>query len=366
MNRRMRSALQLAIFAGVTGLAPATQAAGETDFQARLEAIQNALVATALAAPSRVRANAWVDESGTLRENTQVTSDVRVRGVRVLSYLEPELPPETRVVVDAVAPLVRPNGCTPAPVRYRRAATLHLALDTGGAGGQPNLADLALHVQQAVFDAFGSAAGWSVQRAVRYDSDYERRLMGNPQEPAYALVLQIAPAPAAAEPVRDIWQALNLRPVQTVRRSRLTLQLVDQPAGRVVWQEAAVIDYPGALGNVTTGPVHLPAPELLRALALQWRERLDQALSCEPLQFRVRGGEGGYYAIDAGSRSGLRVGDQVLLFDAARIPGNVLETASSGLAALAVVERVGADLTVVRRVAGPPLPQPAALVAMPI
>lgn len=348
------------------GFVAATAQAQQTPHQSRLEAIQGALVDTALLAPTRVRATAWVDESGTLRENAHITSDVKVRGVRVSSYLEPELAPETKVVVDAVTPLVRADGCTPAAPRYKRVALVHTLLQPGGAGGQPNLGDLALQAQQAVLDEFTAAAAWSVRPAMRFDSEYERRLMGQPQDPQLALVLTIAAAPPVSEPVRDVWQAWGFKPVANIRRTRATLQLVDRQAGRVVWEQQTLLDYPGAVGNVTTLPLPTGMAETLRALATQWRAALDRELSCEPVQFRVTGGEAGYYALDVGTRSGLRVGDQILIYDAARIPGNVLETASAGLAALGVVERVATDQAVVRRVAGPTLATPATLVALPL
>jgi len=120
------------LLVALTGLAAAATHAEQTPYQSRLEAIQGALVDTALLAPTRVRATAWVDESGTLRENAHITSDVKVRGVRVSSYLEPELAPETKVVVDAVTPLVRADGCTPAAPRYKRVALVHTLLQPAG------------------------------------------------------------------------------------------------------------------------------------------------------------------------------------------------------------------------------------------
>ena len=64
------------------------QAAPPPSAESRLEALRNALLERALKAPARLRSAAWIDESGTLRENLQIQSDVKLRVIRVLSYLE--------------------------------------------------------------------------------------------------------------------------------------------------------------------------------------------------------------------------------------------------------------------------------------
>ena len=69
-------------------LAAMNTAAQGTDADARLEAVRQALAERALQSASRLRSVAWVDEHGTLHENVEVRSNVRLRGVRILDYLK--------------------------------------------------------------------------------------------------------------------------------------------------------------------------------------------------------------------------------------------------------------------------------------
>jgi len=98
-----------------------------------------------------------------------------------------------------------------------------------------------------------------------------------------------------------------------------------------------------------------------------WRLAVDKALECEPLQFAVATAESGELTIQAGSRSGVRIGDQLLMLERTRIPGNLLEAGALDRAALIEVQSTSADRSQARRVSGPaPRGLSNQLVAMPL
>ena len=82
--------------ASAEGLEPAE------NVEERIEAIRNALVNRALQSKVHVRGVSWIDESGRLREHTLITSDLKVRGIRINAYVENDKLRES-VVIDAAA-----------------------------------------------------------------------------------------------------------------------------------------------------------------------------------------------------------------------------------------------------------------------
>ena len=71
-----------------------------TDPRKRLEALQNALVKAAMDGQTRVHTAAWVDNNGKLHENVRINSDMKVRGVRVLNYLQAEDGPSAAIIAE--------------------------------------------------------------------------------------------------------------------------------------------------------------------------------------------------------------------------------------------------------------------------
>ena len=146
---------------------------------ARLESLRNALVDTALKAPTRVRSAAWVDESGTLRENVQIDSDIKLRGIRVLSYLEEPGGAKANIVADAAASLAAKNGCPQAGARFRRHAALFETHAPGdGKSGYHFLPELAERTAKFLIRVFSQGEGWVVTPAVVARTAYERTLLG--------------------------------------------------------------------------------------------------------------------------------------------------------------------------------------------
>ena len=49
-----------------------------------LKIIQNKLIDAALQSKNKIRSTSWIDQNGTLHENTRIDSDVTIKGMQVL------------------------------------------------------------------------------------------------------------------------------------------------------------------------------------------------------------------------------------------------------------------------------------------
>ena len=58
------------------------------DPEKQLTAIRQALVEATLDRPTKVSTNAWIDEKGQLHESSHFQTDARVKGVRVMAYVQ--------------------------------------------------------------------------------------------------------------------------------------------------------------------------------------------------------------------------------------------------------------------------------------
>jgi len=80
------------------------QAHKRTPAEAQLQAIRSALLEKALGSNTRVSSTAWVNERGELMEASQFRTDMQVRGVRVLEYVDGDAPEAVVKVADNAAP----------------------------------------------------------------------------------------------------------------------------------------------------------------------------------------------------------------------------------------------------------------------
>ena len=350
--------------------------------EARLEALRHTLIDRALKGPTRIRTAAWVDETGTLRENLQINSDVTLRGIRVLSYLDQTSPEQSRLLVDAETSARRIGALectTSAPGgRFKRHAAL-IGHFTPGEGrlGYHFLPELALEAQAMLLKLFAFDEAWVLTPSAPDRSAYEQALFGRdrdmPRGSPYALRLGLVAGeatqlPAIDQAVRDLWRSVGFEK-QTLAALpvRVLLQLEERSSGRILWRNEVLIDYPEIPVSMTRAT--LPA-ELTGALEQSLRnahKALQQALACEPLRFATSVSDTEQITIAAGTRVGLRAGDQLLLVDRTRFPGHMLEKGSLDKAALIEIESVSQDQSLARRVAGPPpVMHQGNLVAMPL
>ncbi len=318
--------------AAQSGLSSAQAAAHERD----LEAIRQALVETTVAAPVRVQSFGWIDSQGRLHEESQFTSDARVRGVRVQAYLEdPAAPSATpsaathQVTVDLESlptGLGRrapsdPAQCLARNGRWRQGLHLEVLAAPGPSGASSPQALRTAQVLLPLLTAAGrESRRWVIRpRPFQASSSYERALFGRESDASDWL----ARVTLLARPDGQLEGDLQLLPQGHAAPPRhLRLALPGPQASGVEWAE------------------HLAA----------WVNMLDRETACDPMWFAVQG-QGDQLRLKEGGAHGLQAGDRLLLVRRQHLAGRLLEPGAVRATALVQVEAGGSNA--LRWLAGP-------------
>jgi len=332
------------------------------DFEARLNALRNALIDSALQAPTRVRTAAWIDEEGRLHESTHISSDVSVRGVRVESYLD-EAGVEREVVDVSAVPLQPAEKlfCGVVGQGLKRQGDIEVDWRVGDDAHESPLTREAVQQASALLIRRAASGGrWVISPSKRYATQYEQLIAGTSGEISpYRIRLSGQARRLAASPNtvketlnRSFWAGLEISRDLPPRTIELGISLQERISGRVVWQGNAQLVIPA--GPVRTGSETLSAGSLngLDNAVTKWLSAIDAEMSCAPMYFSVSAAGANEYRINAGSRAGLRVGDKLVIASMNRLPGQILENGALEEMALAQVESVRADSAILRRVAG--------------
>ena len=343
-----------------------------TDPRKRLEALQHALVAAAMDSQTRVRTAAWVDSTGKLHENTRITSDMKVRGVRVQSYVNAEDGPSAAIVAESRGATPSEEICKANVQRYRREATLEtvLRIHTSGAD-RYQWVMLMDQARTRLVSRATTNRMWQLSTPVSMPSTtYDRMLTGAvPDISPYHMVIEMLPPGALAiEPIRPR-QTLRQKSAQMVKavanymtdeppRSEpvpfvMRLSVYERSNQRLLWQDAVPFFFPERELVTTSQP--LP-PGLLAELDRVldgWQWSMDNNFSCRPQQFNVLQEIPTGWVINGGQVAGLSAGDQLLLMNREHLPARILEPDSAQHLALVEVVSVGGGLATVRKLAGP-------------
>jgi len=345
----MRSRLLPLLFALPIAGAVLPAAAGDvvsnlpTEPKKRLEAIQHALVNAAMEGNTRVRNAAWVDSNGRLHENTRITSDLKLRNVRVLNYLTVEDGISAAIVAESRGVTPDAEVCRANLQRYRREATFDAALRIQTSGADAYYWRTFLDQARARFAARAVAGRkWLLSQPVPMpQTAYERQLTGAvPDIAPYHMVIEALPPGALGiEPVRPR-QTVQQQAAQTLKnvgdylsdqppRSApvpfvLRLSVYERSNARLLWQDTVPLFFPERELRHTSQP--LPSgllSELDRVLAT-WQERMDGDFACKPQAFNVLQETGKGWVINGGQAAGLAVGDQLLLMNREHLPSRIL------------------------------------------
>lgn len=356
----------------VTGSALAAEQALPTDPRQRLQALQHALVKAAMAGQTRVRSAAYIDSSGTLHETTRITSDMKVRGVRVLSYLEDEGSNSANIFTEGKAATRSDEACRAALQKYRREATLDTAVRFVASGGERY--DTGLLIVQArarLVAQAGASHKWLLTAPSKMpESTYERLLTGvQPDYSPYQMMLELLPAgamgvqPVAVVKTREQRAADMLKsardyvmdepPKRAARSFVLRLSVTERSSHKLLWQDAVPLTYPETDIKTTSQPLPPPLAQSLDRILQNWLAQLDANFGCRPLQFNVMQEAANGWTINGGQAAGLSVGDQLLLLDRDYLPARILEPDSAEHMALVEVVNVSSGLATVRKLAGP-------------
>ena len=343
-----------------------------TDPRKRLEALQHALVAAAMDSQTRVRTAAWVDGSGKLHENTRITSDMKVRGVRVQSYVNAEDGPSAAIVAESRGATPSEEICKANVQRYRREATLETALRISTSGADRyQWAMLMDQTRARLVSRATTNRLWQLSTPVNMPATtYDRMLTGAvPDITPYHMVIELLPAGALAiEPIRPK-QTLRQKSVQMVktvanymtdepRRSDpipfvMRLSVLERSSQRVLWQDAVPLFFPERELVTTSQPLPPGLLSELDRVLDGWLQSMDNNFSCRPQQFNVLQEIPSGWVINGGQVAGLSAGDQLLLMNREHLPARILEPDSAQHLALVEVVSVAAGRATVRKLAGP-------------
>ncbi len=361
--------LPLAVAAAAAGAADATL---PVEPKQRLQALQHALVNAAMEGQTRVRNAAWIDSSGKLHENTRLTSNMKVRNVRVLNYLTVEDGVSAAIVAEARGVTPDAEVCAASQLRYRREATLDTALNIATSGADRAYWQRFLEQARARFAArAGAGRQWLLSASQpEPGSLYEKHLTGHvPDLAPYRMQVELLPAGALGiEPVRppagrgeQVRRALqsvqdslrDLPPRSEPVPFVLRLTVTERASRRLLWQDAVPLFFPAREISYTPQPLPVGLLAELDNVVARWQQRLDADFGCRPQTFNVVQATDAGWIINGGQAAGLAVGDQLLLMNREQLPTRMLEPDSGEHLALVEVTSVGNGTAVVRQLAGP-------------
>ena len=342
------------------------------DPRKRLEALQHALIDAAMASQTRVRSAAWVDNSGQLHENTRITSDMKVRGVRLIPDKQNEGGMATAILADSSRATPNDEACRATDLRYRREATLETAMRIASVGTERYDWTMLLSQVRTRFVAQTAASRkWVLSQPARVpEQTYERLLTGvQPDLMPYQMLLELLPpgalgiepvrlardkASGAARATKAVLDYFNDEPP---RRDPipfvLRLSVIERSSQVLMWQETAPLFYPESEIKTTSQPLPPGLLSELDRVLHTWQDKLDHSFSCKPQQFNVLQENKEGWTINGGQTAGLSIGDQLLLINREHLPARILEADSGQHMALVEVVGVKSGSAIIRKLAGP-------------
>ncbi len=361
---------------GAVAAAAADDAPLPADPRLRLEALQRTLVNAAMAGQTRVRSASWIDGSGQLHENTRINSDMKIRGVRVLSYADDAAGPLAVTADEGRAVTQGEEACKDSAQKYRREATLLTALRiVSNATERYDWTMVLSETRARLVAQTGASRQWLLTAPASIpDSHYERMLTGAKSDQApYQMLLELLPSGAlGVEVVRPAtsMQRQALEKVKNVARSAIDyltdepprrgpmpfvirLSVTDRSSQKLLWQDAVPLFFPESAILSTSQPLPPGLITELERIVQQWQSKLDAAFGCRPLQFNLIGEAAGSWTINGGQSAGVAIGDQLLLLNRERLPARILEPDSAQHMALAEVVAVSLSQATIRKLAGP-------------
>ena len=279
----------------------------------RLEAIRQALIERSMQGPTEVRAAAFIDGKGVLREASSFVTGMEVRGVRVLAYgRDTEQQPTAGLSLQNSQP-IPPQGCkspTQATVWHQ------MAWESGSlqmpVAFQYEAQQVELQLRQMAFAASRQSSAWRLNEQKNVSDTYARLLVGQGEQHVPWLIR------VTLTPHRDGGRGLNM---YTVR-----WELVSRQQGVVHFQaEQTIMVAQPALVPVSSRPLAPEVIEQIQSALNAFVKGMSVVLSCRVPQFEVLRVRQDTVRISGGSGSGLRVGASVVLTDKDQLPSRALE-----------------------------------------
>ena len=341
---------------------------GDLDAEARLESIKQALVDITLGSEIELSSAAYLDDSGVLRETSVMTTNAKVRGVRVLSYVkaaagiaEAELNAE--VLSDKSCPGGRSSLIREAVVQVAQNYKNHRV-------GNHYLNEINELLENTVVDKLSSVEGWSVSGFSVEEPYYMRLVSGRPgNHAAYRIEIYSRLLPGIEQSQSGLWRKklTGSGKMLPARQVELEIVLKHRDSVAPLWQRSYTLKYPEeAAAYIKTSLPDKFQDELARAAESLIVEMQD-VFKCRVEYLKItRAGAGEMgYVLQAGSFNGVKEGDQFLLSDNPAILNQVLGKEGLQGLGLAEIQRVNERTAVLTQIAGPPLRELSRYKALP-
>ena len=341
---------------------------GNLDAEARLESIKQALVDITLGSEIELSSAAYLDDSGVLREASVMTTNAKVRGVRVLSYVkaaagiaEAELNAE--VLSDKSCPGGRSTLIREAVVQVAQNYKNHRV-------GNHYLNEINELLENTVVDKLSSVEGWSVSGFSVEEPYYMRLVSGRPgNHAAYRIEIYSRLLPGIEPSKRKFWSKNLTGRGKRLPARQVELEIILKHRDTIapLWQRSYTLKYPEeAAGYIKTSLPDKFQDELAMA-AESLIVEMQEVFECRVEYFKItRAGAGEMgYVLQAGSFNGIKEGDQFLLSDNPAILNQVLGKQGLQGLGLAEIQRVNERTSVLTQIAGPALRELSRYKALP-
>lgn len=321
----------------------------------RLQAIRQAMVDAAMQSQTRVTATSWMDSQGALREFNRFSSEIKLRDLQVAGYSrDANHEPRAQLAKTVVEPVV-PQRCQAPLAKASLRQVMSFGLDVSNQfipHQRFEAQQLARHARERLLQRASEAQHWRLITEVPHTRAYDRAMFGQGEEKVqWHLQLSVMPTDQyttegkAGYVLR--WQARHVSGHRAPLRGEAVLDIV--PSAQAVGTPKMGDDLARGIDQ-----------QMVRVV-----QDLEQQLSCNPPTLTVIAGDKGKFTLTAGEKSGLRVGDKVLLSDPRVLPQHALEVGALDGAVLAEVKSVSAYQSELKQVAGKALNHQASWVAWP-
>ena len=325
----------------------------------KLEAVKRGLVDLALASEVKLGTTAYLDGHGVLHESSILSIDTKVRGVRVLSYLE-----EAGITVAKVdVSILSDPSCPGSRTGTRREARGRI-IDSlpNEAVGDHYMSELAQFSEEILHRRLFDSEHWSSRPERAFDNAYKRYVSGSSSDQVpYRLDIRLsgaAPVPTARGYLKRSQIAkLPARVYQSLwpdRALEYELVLINRITGTPLWRKTLPLIYPAVSRGYSKGAVPLKFQQDVAAVTDQFIIALNEAMDCQPEAYQLSAiaGDSDKASINAGLIAGLAVGDQFLISADVNILDEALSLSGLAGLALAEVESVYMHSATIKHVAG--------------
>jgi hypothetical protein len=314
---------------GLVTLALATSAMADAlSPEERLDAIRQALVMRAMEGPTEVRASAFIDGRGVLREASSFVTGMEVRGIRVMAYgRDMDAPAKSGISIDSSKPLP-PNGCKQAAKStVWHQLTWDFVTVQMPVPFQYEAQQIEFQLRKQAFAAGQQSGIWRLNERKSASDTYERLLVGQgEQHVPWLLKLSISPSRDSAHlsNTYDIhWELVS-------RAQGITLFETDQ---KITINQPQIV--PGS-----SRPLEPVVVAQIQSAVQFMVQGMERVLSCRVPQFEVLKVRNDLVRIAGGSGSGLKVGASMVLTDKQQLPSRALEPRAFDSLAMAEVVSV--------------------------